>query len=401
MKSPISTMNAAVWHRSGHPIEVEPLELLDLGDEDVLVRVGAANVSFSDHITVGSTELDGPGALPQVLGHAAVGVVVAVGSAVHRVAVGDRVIATSTPQCGECWFCLRDAAQHCAELRLVGPPHARRADGTAVIPSGSVGAFAEFAVAPQLQLTVVRTTVTDAELALVANPLGVGVGAALRTAPVEAGSVAVAVGCGPCGLAYVQAARLAGAGTIVAIDPIADRRAMALRLGATIAIDPAEQDPVAAVHEIGGDHGGLQGAGGDYVFESAADPRAIEQAWQMTRAAGHLVLSSVPVDMTATVTFPAVPFALFGKTVHSCQYGSLDIRRDLPWIVGLIERGQLDAQALLTHEYGLDEVDAAIAAVGRREVLGATVIPVARPSEPTPVEREPTAARTTPRREAA
>jgi S-(hydroxymethyl)glutathione dehydrogenase/alcohol dehydrogenase len=176
-------------------------------------------------------------------------------------------------------------------------------------------------------------------------------------------------------LGFVQAARIAGARTIIGIDPVARRRDIALSLGATHVVDPSACDAVAAVMQLGGDYGGLQGAGADFVFESAAIPEVTSQAWKMTRATASLVVSSVPNDMGSLVSFPAVPFACMAKRVFSSQFGGLNILSDLPWAVRLIEDGELDLGRLCEQSYDLDGVDQAIADTVALRVLGATVIP--------------------------
>jgi S-(hydroxymethyl)glutathione dehydrogenase/alcohol dehydrogenase len=245
-----------------------------------------------------------------------------------------------------------------------------------VHPLGYLGGFAELAAVPDIQLVPVTTDLPAEQLALIPNPVCTGVGAALRTAPVEPGSVVAVVGCGPVGLSYVQAARLALAAQIIAIDPLPHRREAALRLGATTALDPTEVDPVEAVMDLSGDVGGInQGRGADFVFEVARKARAVEQAWAMTRSAGHLTLAGLSEDPGATVTFPMVEFSNHGKTVHSCQQGSLRMRRDLPWMVRLAEQGQLDLKAMAERSYGLDEVVQAMRDVGDCSVLDANVVP--------------------------
>lgn len=364
---------AAVWH-GGDTAEVETLTLDELRPNDVLIRVAATNVNVSEHILLLPENEWGADPLPQVIGHGTVGIVEAVGPAVTDAKSGDRVVATSTPNCGRCWFCQRGHGYQCAEMRVVGLPYAHDADDRPVYGSAGVGGFAELAVVPQAQVTCVHTPVSDAEIALLAVGYGSGIGAALRTAPVEPGTVAAAVGLGVSGLAYVQGARLAGASTIIAIDPIAGRRELARRFGATHVVDPAHEDPVGAVRRIGGDHGGLQGAGADFVFDAAATLVGMQQAFEMTRSTGHVVLSSIPYNMADMLALPAVAAACLGRTIHSNQYGSLNVRRDIPFILDLVQKGMLDIGALIDAEYRLDRINEAIADTAAHRVLGASVV---------------------------
>lgn len=364
---------AAVW-RGGDSTVPETLVLDAIRPHEVLIRVNATNMNISEYISLHPANRQGAGPFPQVLGHGTVGIVEAVGEAVSLAAPGDRVLATSTPQCGRCWFCLRGRAHQCAESRFVGDVFAHDEAGHDVVGLANVGGFAELAVVPEIQVTRVETSLSDGELALLGVAFGSGIGAAFRTAPIEPGTVAAAIGLGVSGQAYIQAARLAGAAIIIGVDPHPGRRERAARLGATHVVDPTAEEPIAAVHAIGGDYGGFQGAGADYVFESTASVDGMKQAWDMARVTGHVILSSVPYDMSEAVSFPAVPLACFSKTIHSNQYGGLNIRRDIPWAIDLIERGLLDTASLMDASYKLDEMDTAVADVAAHKVLGASIV---------------------------
>lgn len=369
------TFRAAVW-RGGDGLVVEELRLSgSLNSSEVLVRVTASTVTVSDYIPTRPENRASPGPLPQVLGHGGVGVVERVGPDVDRVKVGDRVLVLSTPQCGRCWFCVRGRAHWCAAFQFVGPAFATTTSGEAVHGSNTVGTFAEYAVVRDIQLFPTNTALPDDQLALLTVNYGSGVGSALVTAPVQPGSVAVAVGLGVSGLAYVQAARLAGATTVIGVDPHAHRRRSAIDRGATHVVDPDSTDPVVEVQRLGGDFEDFGARGADFVFDASATVEGIEQAWQMARITADVVLSSVTDDLASSVSFPTVPLTCFGKRIHSSQYGSFSILRHLPWAIGLMERGELDAGGLCEAEYRLDEVNQALTDVATHKILGATLVP--------------------------
>lgn len=382
--------NAAVWEPAG--VRLEELELLALRPGEALVRVEASNVASAEATALlggpppgpppglpagGPAGGPAPGLPPMpahIPGHAAVGVVEEIGSQVTGVRVGDRVLMTGNANCGVCHFCLHGRFDQCAAMVMFGPATARTAEGLEVHPVGYVGSLAELAVMPDNQLIPVASDLPADQLSLIPNPVCTGVGAALRTAPIQPGSVVAVMGCGPVGLSYVQAARLAFADQIIAIDPVPARREAALRMGATAALDPTTTDPVEAVCEMSGDAGGVnQGRGADFVFEAAREARAVEQAWAMTRTAGHLTLAGLSSDPFATVSFPMQQFSNHGKTVHSCQMGSLMMHRDLPWMVSLVERGMLDLSEMAERTYSLAQIDQALRDVAECTVLGATV----------------------------
>ena len=180
-------------------------------------------------------------------------------------------------------------------------------------------------------------------------------GAVLNLAEVQAGSSVAVVGCGALGLWMIQGARVAGATTIVAVEPRAERRELARAVGATHALDPADGDPVAAVKALTG------GRGADYALEAAGPPEAMAQALAMTRPAGTMVPAGWET-LSSTVTLPAVDFAVGGKRIQSCQYGGAHIRRDIPRFARMLEAGLLDAEPLVSRRFALEEVNEALAA---------------------------------------
>lgn len=371
------TFRAAIWRgegESGAAFAVEEIEHLPVLDPRyVEVRVTESSISISDHLFLRPENQGGPAPLPQVLGHGGVGVVERVGADVDRVKVGDRVLMYGTPQCDDCWYCRNGRADWCAELQFVGPPIARTLDGLDVCASGAVGSFAEYAVVPQNQLVAVDTTLTDEQLAFLTISGSSGIGAALIVSPIQPGSVVAVVGLGPCGLSYLQAAKLAGAGQIIGIDPVSARRELALSLGATDVIDPTRTDPVAAVRALSPDRGGPFGTGADTVFEATTTTVGMQQAWEMAPAGGTIVLSSVPFDMGASVDFPATPFACQGKTVHSSQQGGFAIRRDTPRAIALLEQRLLDFGPIIDATYGLDDIVSALDDAAAYRIVAGTL----------------------------
>lgn len=378
-------MRAAVWTEGGRPMEVEELSLADLGPLDVRVRVTLASVCVTDAI---ASTGEMPWRTPHVFGHAAVGIVEAVGSDVRRVAIGDRVVASATGQCMTCRWCLEGRADQCNAAPVQGSAKLRRPDGTPVVANSGVGAYAEEMIVGEAQLVPVRSELPDEQLASLGCTVSTGLGAALLTVPVWPGATVAVVGCGPVGLSYIQGARLAGAEQIIAIEPIAARRELARRFGATELVDPESDEqvdydravdaflipsPHYAVAKVRSLTGGL---GTDIVFEAAADTAAMTMALSIARRAGHVILSSVPWDaMQNRLSFIPIEAAIHGRTIHSCQLGSVHLVRDIPRFAGLLESQAVDAKLFAEHRFGLLETDAALQAVGGHEAVGAVVDP--------------------------
>jgi S-(hydroxymethyl)glutathione dehydrogenase/alcohol dehydrogenase len=379
VRGPMSprTMHAAIWRTRGVPMAVEEVTLRELGPRDVLLKVTAANACVTDSIVL-APEVPAmfDNVAPQIFGHGAVGIIEEVGPHVTVTAPGDRVIASANPLCRTCYYCLRGRPDQCADIVLHGPANGRLGDGQDVVPNGNIGGYAEYAIVPDNQITPVQTSVPDDELALLADGIGGGLGAAFNVAPVLVGSEVAVFGCGATGLGYVQAARIARARRIIAVDPIAERREMALRLGATDAIDPAQGDVIAQVQELTDDVGGFIPRGVDFAYEASADARGMEHAWHATRSAGHVVLASMPWKLDDVITLPSVPAAIFGKTLHSSQWGHINILRDLPRYIRLIEDGEVQIAPLISGHFDLGELDRVLhEQVANHRVYGAIMTP--------------------------
>ena len=199
------------------------------------------------------------------------GVVEQAGARVERVQVGQRVIVPATPECGRCYFCVRHRSDQC--VRLVGAPPrfvATRADGTEVRASGTA-TYAEQIKIPEIFAFGVESDLPDEQLALMGCGVVSGLGAVMRVAEVQPGSSVAVVGCGHLGLWMIQGARVAGAAQIIAVEPLAERRALAAELGATDLVDPGEADPIEQVRALTG------GRGADYALEAAGRIEAMER----------------------------------------------------------------------------------------------------------------------------
>jgi len=363
---------------------LQELTLRPIAGRQVVVRTEATNLCYSNAPFV--LGLPGPGGGPLqsmalIQGHGGVGVVEAVGSEVRRVQRGDRVCVSGTPQCGSCYQCLRGRSDMCQFLGRQGPgdlvPIADMRDGTPVYANSHIGGLAEYMVTFEEWVVPVFTKATAAELGMVCSCVSVaGLGATTSQglAAVAPGSIVAVVGCGPLGLSAVQGARIAGASTIIAVDPIRARRDVALKVGATHVLDP-NVDSEKLVEKVralssgpnnrlwagGRDSGGLlggagaafvvEGVGADHAkprLEAGPDPTGIlplRQAYEMCAPGGHIVTTSLP---RGNISLPAVMFTIGGRTHHAGQAGGASPMRDIPRFVEMLDKGQYNAKALAT-----------------------------------------------------
>ena len=319
--------------------------------------------------------------MAMIQGHGGVGIVEAVGPEVRRVQIGDRVCVSGTPHCGACYRCLRGRSDMCQFLSAIGPDDlvavADLADGTPVYQNSHIGGLAEVMVAFEEWVIPIFTTKPAAEVGMVCgctSVAGLGATTAHGLVAIEPASSVAVVGCGPIGLSAVQGARIAGASTIIAIDPIAARRETALKVGATHALDPnVEGDglvdkvrslttwPTDRLWAGGRNPGGRRpGSGADFVIEAAGldavtpraergpDPTgvlAMQQAYRMTSLGGHLITTGL---LRGDIVLPGNLFSFGGVTHHSGQAGGCSPMRDIPRFVELLEKGQFDARTLAT-----------------------------------------------------
>jgi S-(hydroxymethyl)glutathione dehydrogenase/alcohol dehydrogenase len=357
-------VRAALLLEIGGPLVVEDVELRAPGPHEAIVRTAATAVCITDVLSGEGHVMARP---PSLLGHAAAGIVEEVGANVSRVKPGDRVVICGTPECGACYWCTRGQPAFCEELPAgLDRQVARRRNGERVHADGGIGTFAERLNLREAGLVAVDAKMPDEQLCLLGCGAMSGMSAVFNIAAVEAGSSMVVVGCGHLGLWMIQAGRVAGAATIIAVEPRAQRRELAGRLGATHLIDPAGCDAVESVRELTG------GRGADYAFEAAGPPEAIQQAFAMTRHAGTFVPAGWST-MSATVTFNAVEFAIGARRILSCQYGGATIRRDIPRFAAMMDSGIVDAAPIVSRTFELERINDAFAAATRREVLTGVV----------------------------
>ena len=348
---------------TGAPLSIEDVDLAPTGPDQVRVRLRATGVCHSD-LSIVRGALRHP--MPAVPGHEGAGVVVEVGSDVTSVRPGDHVTLNWTPACGACFFCARNEPWLCdrAAADALAAPYAT-SKGEALAPVLGAGAFAEETLVLERAVVKIPTDVPFEVAALVGCAVTTGFGAVVNTANVRPGDSVVVIGCGGVGLSIVQGARYAGAATIVAVDLSEDKRALAKDLGATDTVDGTE-DVEAAVRAL------TQGRGADHAFEAIGRGATIRTAYRLTRRGGNVVVVGAG-RYDDKVEFSALELFFQARSLVGCVYGSADVTRDFPRILGLYSSGELDLDRLITSRIPLDDVNAALdameAGVGARNVV--------------------------------
>jgi S-(hydroxymethyl)glutathione dehydrogenase/alcohol dehydrogenase len=303
-----------------------------------------------------------------VLGHEGAGTVEWVGSEVTRAKVGDRVIASLAPVCGSCWHCARQETHLCeGGAGLTPRQRVERSDGTTAIGLAGLGTFADSMTVNEWSLVPVHTDVPDEELALIGCGVTTGLGAALNTADIAPGDTVAVIGCGGVGIAAIQGAHLAGAGRIIAIDPVASKREAAVRFGATDTVEPSADGAVEQVMALTG------GRGVDHAFEVVGVQALIEQAMAMTRRGGTTIFVGVP-KYDVSVGVGVLPFIFGDRTIKGSFYGSAQALRDFPRFIGLIESGRLDLGSMVSQRLPLDRLDDAFASMVSGDAIRSVIV---------------------------
>ncbi len=358
----------AVLREAGTEYDVVDLEVVDPGPGEVLVEMAFAGLCHSDehlrHANAG-------GRYPIVGGHEGSGIVAAVGPGVTSVQPGDHVVTSFLPSCGHCRWCatgrsnLCDAGATIATGQLPTGTFPFRLDGEPLGGFCMVGAFAEHTVLSEYSCVKIDPWVPLDTAALTACSVPTGWGSAVYSGGVRAGDAVVVVGLGGVGVNAVQGARHAGASFVVGVDPVAMKREFATTLGATHTVADI-REAAALVHEL------TWGAGADVVVLTVGklDAAATRAAVRCVGKGGTLVLTAladVPTDVT--VELLGNPLTVFEQRVQGSLFGSCNPFRDIPRLVRMADRGELELASLITRRYSLEQVNE-----GQRDQLAGETI---------------------------
>jgi S-(hydroxymethyl)glutathione dehydrogenase / alcohol dehydrogenase len=360
-------MRAAVLEKYGDDLHVyDDVEYVPVAASQVRVRIRACGVCHSDlHMGGGFTPT------PLIPGHEAAGEIEAIGDGVTGLQVGDRVAVAPMPSCGHCRTCLEGHPSLCEGTR--NWPQGTLADGRApfmwrgqeVRRGNGVGAFADSVIVGAEAAIPIPDDLPFQLACLLSCAVQTGVGAVLNTAQVRPGSSVLVMGLGGVGLAIVQGARIAGATTIIACDPVESRRAAASELGATQVVDPAAQDVARLARaEVQGVH---------YAFDAVGAPTIVDTCFRATGYGGRIILVGAPPSDARLEGISQGLVVGHEKAILGSMMGSANPSRDIPFLVRLWRAGLLNLDSLITAERPLTEVGAALddlrSGIGIRTIL--------------------------------
>jgi S-(hydroxymethyl)glutathione dehydrogenase/alcohol dehydrogenase len=354
-------MKAAVCYEFGKPLVIEEVDLDPPQEGEVKVRVVATAVCHSD---IHAIKGDLPGGLPGLPGHESAGYVEEVGKGVTSVKPGDPVmLSTVTAGCGQCYYCTI-GLRHLCERRKHLPPHHHNKKGEPLAPmAGPVGGFAEYTVVPDNELAVLPKDFPMDRAALMSCGVLTGFGAVFNRAQVKSLDSVIVVGTGGVGLNAIQAASIAGARPIIAVDILDKKLELAKTFGATHTVNSAkEKEPVKLVQQM------THGRGAEYVFVTVGSAAALRQGFLMSAQRGMTVLIGL-IPMKESISFTAFDFVMGERVVTGCGGGSPRLSIDVPRLVELYRDGLLKLDELITARYPLEDINVAIESAEKGDVI--------------------------------
>ena len=335
---------------------VDGLELCDPGPRDVIVDIAAAGLCHSDLSYMSGIY---PVPSPGVCGHEGAGVVSAVGEAVTNVRVGDHVVIATLSACGMCEACGDGRPTACrATLGRSRKPFTT-ADGEQIHMFAATSAFAEKTIVADVQCVRIPKDVPLASAALIGCGVVTGVGAVMNRARVQRGETAIVFGVGGVGLNVIQALRIVGSPTIIAVDTVPEKEDLARQFGATHFIDGGAEDLVAQVgaiapHSSRADRGWFNSGGVDWAFDCVAHPDVTWNALECLDWNGSVVVVGV-ASQTAEFKGLYTRLTQVERGIMGCRYGSISPHRDIPRIVEMYRAGDLLLDELVSASHPVED----------------------------------------------
>ena len=359
-------MKAAVLESIPGALVIDDVQIGTVGPHEVLVRTAAAGLCHSDlHFMEGKY----PCAVPTVLGHESAGIVEAVGEQVTYLKPGDHVIGCLSVFCGHCEFCLTGHPSICQNPEVKMPPGVAKRlswQGKPLSQFLNLSSFAEQMLVHENALVKVRDDMPLDLACLIGCSVVTGYGAVVHTAKVEPGSSVAIFGAGGIGLATINAAQIAGAARIIAVDKDPFKLELAKKFGATDVIDAASADNVVKRIQA------LSDGGVHHSFECIGLKATAEQSFSALRHGGTATLiGMIPVGTKIELHGPDF---LKERRIQGCMMGSNSFRIDMPRLIEFYLQGRLHLQEMVSARIGLGEINEGFAALKRGGVARSVIV---------------------------
>ncbi|MEI7443872.1 MAG: Zn-dependent alcohol dehydrogenase [Burkholderiales bacterium] len=358
-------MKAAVLHAPRTPMTIEDVAIEKPKRREVLIRTAAAGLCHSDlHFIEGSY----PTPVPVVLGHESAGVVEAVGEDVTYLKPGDHVISCLSVFCGHCEFCLSGRPSICQDPEVKTPPGVAKRltwKGAHLNQFLNLSSFAEQMVVHEHALVKVRPDMPLDLAALIGCGVMTGYGAVARTAKVEPGQTVAVFGAGGIGLSTINAAAIAGAARIIAVDRDPFKFDLARAFGATDVVDASDGDAAKKIVE-------LTSGGVDHAFECIGLKQTAEQAFGCLRSGGTAtIIGMIPIG--TKIELHGFDF-LRERRIQGSMMGSNRFRTDMPRLIEFYMQGRLKLKEMVSARIPIDRINEGFAAMKQGGVARSVVV---------------------------
>lgn len=342
-------MKAAVLIEAGKPLQIEQINIANPGPHEVLIRTAACGLCHSDlHFIEGTY----PHPLPAIPGHEAAGIVEAVGSEVRTVKVGDAVVTCLSAFCGHCEYCVTGRMSLClggeTRRKQGEAPRLTRPDGSTVNQMLNLSAYAEMMLVHEHACVAIHPDMPLPQASVIGCAVTTGAGTIFNVCKVTPGDTVAVIGCGGVGLATINAAKIAGAGRIIAADPLPEKRALAMKLGATDVVDAMADDAAAQIQE-------LTKGGVDHAIEAVGRPASGTLAVKSLKRGGTAtILGMMPLQHSVGLSAMDL---LSGKKLQGAIMGGNRFPVDIPRLVDFYMRGMLDLDTIISETIPLEQIN--------------------------------------------
>ena len=361
------TTRAVVCTGLNEPWKTEEIEIDPPGNREIRVKMVYAGMCHSDeHLRSGDIsappevlEMIGvPSMFPVVGGHEGSGIVTEVGTNVTQVALGDHVAVSFIPSCGTCHWCA-SGRQNLCDLGMATLAGGMISDGTYryhlagenLNRMAQLGTFADEMVCHENSVVRIEPSANMKAAALISCGISTGFGSAVDRAKVKPGETVVVIGCGGVGSGAIQGARIAGARTIIAVDPVPFKLEKALEVGATHTA-PSLVDAQLMLPEL------TQGRNADVVIltPGVLKGELIAGACALGSKDARVVVTAIAPFHQMDVQLNLFNLAMFNQSLLGTVFGSASPRVQVPNLLNLFAAGQLKIDEIITQEYSLDQV---------------------------------------------
>jgi L-iditol 2-dehydrogenase len=336
------TMRAGVYREKGI-VRVEEVPVPEVGDAEVLIKVAACGICGTDIKKIFQRYVEPP----QILGHELAGTVVATGRSVTKWKSGDRVMSFHHTPCGTCFYCEKRLFSQCKQYKTTGLTGG-------FTPNG--GGFGEYVKAmpwvAERGIVALPDNVSFEEATFI-EPINTIV-KAVQKARVTAGETVLIAGCGPIGLQLLMVSKLLDA-KLYTSDPIPERRAKSLTLGALEAFDPTNGKLIEDIKAR------TEGRGADAVLVAVAHPAVVLDALAAARPGGRVLLFAAN-DPVTKIEFPAAAVGIDEKEILGSYSAAVDIQEAA---ADLVLQRKLPVMEIVTHRFPLDRIQEALELAAR------------------------------------